>query len=276
MSDDDLTSAHELASGYLDDELDASSRAQVEASPELMALVDEFRRTRTAIAAAVPVSAQARDAALAAALAEFDVLHAASGVPAAPSNVVALDSRRRFMRLVTGVAAAVVLVGVGIVAVGGLRGNSAQESTSKGAPTADASVTVAGGGAPVSTIGAITGPAQAVPTLSDPQQLLAVATQPGIGANDPNVATAGSVVPPSDSSAGVPEGTTGGSTAGNTAGGSETFVTRVAQRCPLAEHQQFVAEIVWKSTPAMVVRDTVTGVVQAIDDQCTVLAEATP
>jgi hypothetical protein len=47
-------------------------------------------------------------------------------------------------------------------------------------------------------------------------------------------------------------------------------------RCPLGTHQVFVAEIVWKTTPAVVVRDTVTGVIQAIDDQCTVLAEATP
>jgi hypothetical protein len=46
--------------------------------------------------------------------------------------------------------------------------------------------------------------------------------------------------------------------------------------CTLGSTQDIVAEITWKGTPAVVVRDTVTGVITALDAQCTALATVTP
>ena len=44
----------------------------------------------------------------------------------------------------------------------------------------------------------------------------------------------------------------------------------------LVDEQVFIADIVYNGRPAIAARDTVTGVTQAIDEQCNVLAEAAP
>ncbi len=280
MSDDDLTSTHELASAYLDGELDPSARALVDDSPELLQQVAVFGQVRASLADVPPVSATTREAAVAAALAAFD---AASGTLSTSntasfsntepfsnteslSNTVSLDSRRRWSRVLTAAAAVIVIGGAGIVAVNGMRHSSSRSSS--GAPAADAGATVAIGGAATSTIGAINQPAFALPVLTDAQQLRTIADQPSLGGTT-KTDTAGGA--PSDA-------TTVGASANSTAATTrpESTSGRGALRCPLGTHQVFVAEIVWKTTPAVVVRDTVTGVIQAIDDQCTVLAEATP
>jgi hypothetical protein len=46
--------------------------------------------------------------------------------------------------------------------------------------------------------------------------------------------------------------------------------------CPLTAQQVFIAEISWQGTPAAAVRDTVTGITQAIDPHCKVLVSVEP
>ena len=50
--------------------------------------------------------------------------------------------------------------------------------------------------------------------------------------------------------------------------------TSFAFDCTLTANQVILLEISWRGTPAVAVRDTVTGVIQAIDAQCNVLASA--
>ncbi len=45
---------------------------------------------------------------------------------------------------------------------------------------------------------------------------------------------------------------------------------------PRPATQVFVADILYNGRTAIAARDTVTGVTQAIDEQCNVLAEAAP
>jgi hypothetical protein len=117
----------------------------------------------------------------------------------------------------------------------------------------------AGGLASSSTIGAINAPADALPAYDQPSDLL---TLPGSTQDAAATAESGApVVPPA-------AGTPGAN--GQPLNGPTVF----AFTCPLTAHQVFIAEISWKGTPAAAVRDTVTGVTQAIDPQCKVLASA--
>ncbi|MCH7787881.1 MAG: hypothetical protein IH940_00390 [Acidobacteria bacterium] len=102
----------ELASAYLDDELDPAGRAIVDADPELRATVAAFQAVRTRIVARTEPPAGSFDAALDAAIDEI------APVVTAPShdNVVPFK-RRRFGALAgLGVAAAAV---IGLVMVAG-------------------------------------------------------------------------------------------------------------------------------------------------------------
>ena len=72
MSDDQLPDRAELASAYLDGELEADQRAVVENDPDAMAMVESFARIRTELNAFQPADDAVRSAALAAALADFD------------------------------------------------------------------------------------------------------------------------------------------------------------------------------------------------------------
>jgi hypothetical protein len=56
-----------------------------------------------------------------------------------------------------------------------------------------------------------------------------------------------------------------------------TFVaTSFPFTCELSADQVVLGEISWQGTPAVAVRDTVTGVTEAIDQQCNVLATVEP
>jgi hypothetical protein len=102
-------SPDELASAYVDGEVSADERAQVEGDPELLARVDELRAVQRALAAPVEPPPEAyRDAAIAAALGG-----------ATTASVIDLDAARarRRMRLATIAAAIVVVLGVAGVLV---------------------------------------------------------------------------------------------------------------------------------------------------------------
>ena len=143
MNDDDLTTNAELASAYLDGELDATERADVSDDPTTMALVRSFDRVRTELRSAVPIDDTARTSALAAALSEFDSVHssAAPQVAATPATVTTLRSHRRVRayRVIQGLAAASIVVVVGLAALNASRGNDTPSSASERTLAANAS-----------------------------------------------------------------------------------------------------------------------------------------
>lgn len=122
MNDDELPMSAETASAYLDGELDAAERASATADPDTMAMVESFTQVRDALGEGAPVDDSVRIAALTAALTEFDVIHAAPVVTPAqastPGRVIALHHRRmRAYRVLTGLAAAAIVVVVGLAAL---------------------------------------------------------------------------------------------------------------------------------------------------------------
>ena len=101
----------ELASAFLDGELAEGAAGTVAGDPELAARADELRRAAGAVGAPVTPPPGAADAAVAAALADFD-----ARATAAPEPV---RRRPRRLSLITGVAAAIA-VGFIVAAAAGL------------------------------------------------------------------------------------------------------------------------------------------------------------
>lgn len=91
----------ELASAYLDNEVTPAERAQVEASPALLALVDQLRGTSLEVASVAPVSSDERDRTIAAAIAAAGAAEiptnaaASTGPPVAPPISIAGAAQRR-------------------------------------------------------------------------------------------------------------------------------------------------------------------------------------
>ena len=215
-------------------------------------LLPEHERVRAALADVPPASAEARSAAIARALDEFDRLHLAP-------NVIAFPQRKKWLR---GIAAAAAVLLIGVIGVGALKGTSQNDSSAGEAqiapssPIADMSSTKAGADtssatamvvtpAPASTIAEISGAAEAVPQVASPDQLKSVAY----------------AIPDQSSQSAAP---------------AATARISFPFDCPLAEHQVVEREIVYQGTPAVLVRDTVSGVMQALDAKCNVLATSQP
>jgi len=160
---------YELASAYLDNEVTAAERAQVESTPEILALVGVLSRL-TAAHASVPAAGHgARESAIAAALAEFDSRKGSS-------NVFSLSDRRRWpVRVLSAAAAAVVLGVIGITVLNS--GSSNDDATTASlatepkleASTADESVGAAPAGDAETQIAFVEPVA-----VDDPQQLLSL------------------------------------------------------------------------------------------------------
>ncbi|MEI8240151.1 MAG: hypothetical protein WCI22_12095 [Actinomycetota bacterium] len=266
----------ELASAYLDHQVDTAQRAQVEASPQLMGLVQSLRHVSILLGDPAPVADHTRQQTLAAALAEFDAL------PAQPSNVVPIASRARWSRVLTAAAAVLVVGVISVAAVNGLRGNNTKSSMAvpKAGNTTQSAATPGGTAAaggestqgnttPVSTIGSIGGPASARVQIDSSAQLLSVADQYATTGTD--------TVPTAD--AGVTPSTTGVGQASAGSASTPPFSrssTRPSIACALQAHQVVVALISFQGTNAAAVRDTSTGVVVALDVHCNVLATAHP
>lgn len=273
---DELNPQHELASAYLDAVASPAERAQVEAAAELQAIVASFTAVRTLVADVPTAAADTREAAFAAAFAEFGT--PALAPAAAGAAIVPLSAKRRWARPVLSVAAAVLLVGaIGVAAKGALSGT---DSTSSGA-SVDSSAKVAAADASTeaqmtsdtmaamtpSTIGSISGGAQAALVIDTPEQLRALAMSP----------PADSVLRTADH----PEAT---AAASETTAGTGTLraptdqgtaYARPALGC-LASQQVFLADIQYQGVFAIAARDTVTGMTSAITDECTVLAIVGP
>jgi hypothetical protein len=212
-----------------------------------------------ALADTPPVSADARETAISRALDVFDRMHTAP-------NVVAFPNRRRWYRPVAAAAAVAVL---GVVAVGALTGLSGSDSDMSSsasvlsddalAKTSPASQDAGGGATP--TINAINATAMVVPAVSSEDQLRALPTPeaalPDLTATTVSAAAAETIVDTTRASA------------------AYTAIT-FAFDCQLTADQVVLGEITWMGQQAAAVRDTVTGVTQAIDPQCNVLATVAP
>jgi hypothetical protein len=263
--------AERLASAYVDGTATPDEQAQVLSTPEIQALAGSFTSLRADLADVPPAPATARDAAIAAALAEFDTLHApatptptagtVADTPRAP--VISLDSRRRWPNRLMAAAAGLLVVGVVGVAALGTRGND--KGSDAGVTTEDQMrVEVAGGGspadAPASTIGSIDAPASAAVMINNPQELLALSAAKMAGDTLVSDTSAKS----SDTTGAVPNVESTG------------FVSSSPAAMCLGPDQVFLADILYQGTPAVAALDTVSGMTQAIDGQCNVLAEVAP
>lgn len=149
MNDDDISELILRASAYLDGELSADEMTRAEADPAVMAEVEALRALQEQLAHVDPPADDVRDRAIAAALDEFDLLHAAGAAAAAPTpapspdpspNVVPFRPRPAYARWLTA-AAAVVGIGVLGAVIAGTQGGSDDEQADGGAATAAASAT---------------------------------------------------------------------------------------------------------------------------------------
>jgi trimeric autotransporter adhesin len=273
MSNEELPQSAELASAYLDGELDAPERVAAAADPEVMAAVDSFTRVRAALSQTDPLVTATKDAAIAAALAEFDALRSttpAAAAPAATAIVTSLQSRRaRTYRVLTGVAAAAI---IGVVAIAALNSSgSGDDALSSAAATAaptelpelksaadTASAPAATGAAASDAAGSAEATADTLPVIDTPEALTQYAARVEIAAT-----TAAAPAEPFPSSTTV--------AAAGTAPVADNGSSAVS--CPTSD--QFVlGAIFYQGTPALVVRDSATGALRAIDDtNCRVLVE---
>lgn len=293
--DDEPNPQHELASAYLDGEASADERARVESSAVLRSMVDSFARIRDELADAPPAPTAARDAAFAAAFAAFDartgsettaatVAPAAAAAPAV-APVIPLSPRRRWAGPLLSAAAAVLLVGVVGVALINRGGSDSKSSSATDAP-ADLEMSAAAdtqsapqAAAPASTIGSITGGGQVATIIDTPEQLQALPL-PDALTTAPAFATtaAATTVAPAQTAdtAAASETTAAGSASEDTTSGDSAKVAGGAPATGalacLTDQQVYLGDIMYQGTFAIAARDTVTGVTQAITDDCTVLA----
>lgn len=273
MSDETLSPDPEhdgalLAAAYLDGHATPDERAHVEASPQLMAIVASFAQVRTGLADVPPAPVGPRERGVAAALAEFDRLQSAPTAPVAPvaPNVVPMRSRR--WGTVLTIAAGLALVGVvGVAALGSL-GGSDQDSSSGVAENAEARTAVdAAGDAPL-----VSQEALGTVNVSGGSSEGGTETTAAGQSEPSSVATIGSIDEPGSP---VPqlEQTSDLRTLPEP---KMTVAPSFRFECPLSDTQEILAEVTYQGTPAVVVRDTVTGVISALDSQCTVLASLQP
>ncbi|HEY0520380.1 MAG TPA: hypothetical protein VGC84_12875 [Ilumatobacteraceae bacterium] len=278
MSNDELPPNTELASAYLDGEVDAGARAAVEATPGLSGVIDSFARVRAAVGDVPAVSDNARNAAIDAALAHFDVMNSA-GRPATASDgkVLAMRSRReRIYRVVTGVAAALV---VGFVAISAV--NSSHGSDSKSSSAATIAPTAAASEASTPQLKAavdVAGATAAGAGTAAPAAGSDSAAQTQIAAAEPRVIDSTTAL--AEFAASVePRGPVGGTTpSANTqaAGNAPAPGAYGAVSC-ITSDQHVLGPIVYKGNVAFAVRNTSTGVLEAIDAaNCRVLDQVPP
>ena len=263
MSDEQLPHRAEQASAYLDGELEAEDRATVENDPDAMAMVDSFGRIRAELRSAEPVDDVVRSAALTAALAEFDARHEIAVPAAAAAVVTSLQSRRhRTYRVLMGVAAALVIAVVGVAALNSSKGNDAnstalvapdetagQPQPKLAADTAAADTNAAAGAAPAGTAApgsqSIESAAGPLPELDSKEELKAFADSFRIGSAAP-----------------APAATTAAATA--TAATTPAIGDSGFQSACVTPEQTELGEVLYRGTPAVVVRVDASGTIVAI------------
>ncbi len=273
MNEEELPINAELASAYLDGELETAERASASGDPEVMALVDSYTRVRAVLAHVEPVADSTRTAAMAAALAEFDARQAAPDLApaAAAANVTLLSSRRmRAYRVLTGVAAAAI---VGVVAVAALNsansdvdnGSSAIEASAGTEALPDLKVAAPAAAAPADTAIAADSAAGSAETPAFESTTVAL----------PEIETADAL---RDYAAAVEDRTLAApaNQSDVTAAPSDAAADDAATPNPscLASDQSIIGSIMFQDKLAYAVRETSTGALRAIDaSDCRVLIE---
>jgi hypothetical protein len=280
MSDDQLPDRAELASAYLDGELEADQRAAVENDPDAMAMVDSFARIRTELNAFRPADDAVRSAAFAAALAEFDARPEDGGEAAAAAVVTPLASRRdRGYRVLMGVAAAVVVAVVGIAALRSSTGHDENSSTAAVAPqetaeppqlkiadTAAADANSAAGAAPAGTAAAaaeatsIESAVTSIPEIDSKDELQAFANSfQGVASPAPVASTTIAATTETTAAAATPS-------LGDSSFESPCLTPGVTE----------LGQVLYRGAPAVVVRENATGIVEALDATACRVLETVP
>jgi len=262
--DDDL----ELASAYLDGEIDVDERARVESSPSLLHLVAELAAVRATLAASVPAAtADARDAAIVAALAAADPAPVADD-DAPGGNLRVMPRRYRWVAMAGSAAAAMVLAVVAVAALQG--GGNDSDVDLADAPVETA--TMADGGGDTRTA---TGGAEATPEVMDTPNTLGSITGPATVL--PEVATADDLTAYATEAA--QPMTTSNTEPSPTEGTDVPAATAVSPLVPvptcIPADATVVGSVSVRGIPATVVR-AADGSLQAYDDDCTVLLQAQP
>jgi negative regulator of sigma E activity len=272
MNDDELSINAELASAYLDGELDGDERAYVAADPDVAAMIESFAQVRAALGEVGPVAESTRDAAVAAALAEFDALHA-RGSAIAP--VTSLQSRRfRAYRVVMGVAAAAVVAVVAVAVLKSTNGNDLKSSSSGTAlpaaalpaetPQLKSTADTAAAGATAAPSGAADSSTVQVPAIDTADGLLHFAA-------DFDFAT-----PPAPAATAAAAGTAAPAASVPSVEAATSATASAPPPC-LASDQVVLGPIFFQGIPAFAVRVGSTGHIQAIDaTDCHLLLDAAP
>jgi hypothetical protein len=152
VNDDDLSELILRASAYLDGQLDAAETARAEADPAVMAEVGALRELQDSVRDVGPAPDAVREAAIAAALTEFDVLNEAH-VPVPPADdeplhlhrphapAVPFRPRPAYTRWLTAAAAVLVIGMLGVVVVNGVGGSDDEEDGGVASPQLDPAAT---------------------------------------------------------------------------------------------------------------------------------------
>ena len=273
MNDDDLPIRAELASAYLDGELDAAERARAAADPDTMAVADSFARVRETLGDVESVPDSIRTAALSAALAEFDARQrvtaaASAGIPAMATVTVLRARWQRSQRVLGGVAAAAVIALVGVAALNASNGTDSKSSSApEQVPAAEATAQVpriesAAGPSPADTTAA------AADTSSSEKMAIL-----GPAVNNPSdLARYAAGFPAADAA-----------TSAAPAGGATPADTQLVPSpatppaACLTSTDTLLGSISVLGAPAYAVRDNSTGVVRAVDaTDCRVLFSTGP
>ena len=276
MNNEDLPINDELASAYLDDELDPAERATAAADPEVMATVESFARVRSALGEVGPVAGSAKNAALSAALAEFDGLHIAGAATAPMATVTSLQSRRRVYRALTSVAAAVAILAIGVAVINGGRSDDAKtssvgqlDSAAAGTIASSAAETPAlkvatDAGAPAGTAAPSAADTVAAATASNAIAGATTSAPPQIDTQAALVAYAASI---EQFASPTPQSPT------TTVQGAGPFEAAPVI-CLTPQKVVLGGPITVNGTPSFAVRDTSNGALQAVDaSNCKVLLE---
>lgn len=299
-------------SALLDGTATADDAARVDADPALRELLDTLGDQRTALAD-VAVPAGARENALAAAMSVFDRLQderlgdgggadatigtIATAPAPAPGNVIRFERRRRTYRLLTGAAAAVGVLFVGALVVGGLgsMGGSDEESTAiapeaaANSPQPDAArvtddpatpMMESAEAAPMGDAGGAGEPGDAAFSTASPAAIESAA------ASEITEAPAATEAPAPEDSVSSIAGPADLVVAITTPQALLDYANTQQPVLPLPglalpcvdEGDEAVGQVSYQGTPAVVVRDPGTGEVSALDlaGGCAVLATVTP
>lgn len=275
MTNEELPQGVEQASAYLDGELEATERAAAGADPEVMSAVDSLARVRAALTKIGPVSVIAKDAAIAAALSEFDALQPTSGEPprtAVAAKVTSLQSRRmRTYRVVTGVAAAAIIGVVAVAALNSSGGGDSDQSTSGTFAAAELPTTKIAATDAAASSGAFDAAGDSaeaagdtIPSIANPEELTAFAETRELQAT---------TAAPAATVAAAATETSTADAAPVRADQATPAAASLSPSC-LSSDEFVLGAIFYQGTPALAVRNTTTGALQAIADaDCHLLDE---